>query len=204
MTTKFRIILADDHAVVRGGTKLIINNEPDMQVVGEAGDGEELLQMIAHLDFDIALVDINMPRLNGIKAGQQIKQIKPTAKVLMLTGYNNESYVQSSIDSGIDGFLLKDRSISELLTGIRMVGMGNQVFPKLTSWVGHNTRPTERDLKIIKLVAEGLSNKEIARKLHITERTVEYHLGNLYNKLLVSSRVEAVKKANDLGWLLDA
>jgi DNA-binding NarL/FixJ family response regulator len=201
---KIKVLLADDHAVVRGGTKLIIENEADMIVVGEAKDGEELLQQAQLIPYDVAIVDVNMPRLNGIKAAQQLKQLNPAARVLIMTGYNNESYVQICQDNAIDGFLLKERSPLELVTTIRMLAMGHQVFPKQDKSHSHNlTRLTERERHIIRLVSEGSSNKEIAHQLNITERTVEYHLGNLYGKLEVSTRAEAVKKTIDMGLLVD-
>ena len=204
---KIKILLADDHAVVRGGTKLIIENETDMTVAGEASDGEQALRLARAMKFDLALLDVNMPNLNGIRTAQQLKQLQPDCRVLILTGFTNESYIQASQENGVDGFLLKERSALELITTIRMLTMGHQVFPKaslsgygLASTLG---RPTGRELEIIRLVAQGLSNKEIAQQLSITERTVEYHLGNLYGKMMVSSRAEAVKKAVDAGWLLD-
>jgi DNA-binding NarL/FixJ family response regulator len=204
---KIKILLADDHAVVRGGTKLIIENEADMTVAGEASDGEQALRLARAMKFDLALLDVNMPNLNGIRTAQQLKQLQPDCRVLILTGFTNESYIQASQEHGVDGFLLKERSALELITTIRMLTMGHQVFPKasLSSYGLSSTlgRPTGRELEIIRLVAEGLSNKEIAQQLSITERTVEYHLGNLYGKMMVSSRAEAVKKAVDAGWLLD-
>lgn len=204
---KIKILLADDHAVVRGGTKLIIENEADMTVAGEASDGEQALRLARAMQFDLALLDVNMPQLNGIRTAQQLKELQPNCRVLILTGFTNESYIQASQENGVDGFLLKERSALELITTIRMLTMGHQVFPKasLSSFGLSSTlaRPTGREIEIIRLVAQGFSNKEIAQQLSITERTVEYHLGNLYSKMMVSSRAEAVKKAVDAGWLLD-
>ncbi len=202
---KIKVLLADDHSVVRGGTKLIINNEADMVVVGEASNGEELLKLAQTSGpCDVAIVDVNMPRLNGIQAAQKLKEIQPAIKVLIMTGYNNEGYVQASQESGVDGFLLKERSPLELITTIRMLAMGHQVFPRPEkSGPNSYSKLTERELRIIYLVSEGMTNKEISNRLNITERTVEYHLSNLYGKLLVSSRTEAVKKVIDLGWLIN-
>ncbi len=204
---KTKILLADDHAVVRSGTRLIIDNEPDMVVAGEASDGEQALRLAQAMQFDLALLDINMPRLNGIRAGQQLKQIQPDIRVLVLTGFNNDSYLQASQSTGLDGYLVKERSSIELLSTIRMLMMGQQVFLKQaensSQYSNLLTRPTQREKSIIRLISEGLSNREVSQQLGITERTVEYHLSNLYSKMLVSSRAEAVKKASDAGWLVE-
>jgi DNA-binding NarL/FixJ family response regulator len=204
---RLKILLADDHPVVRRGTRLIIDNEEDMLVVGEAGDGEELLTLATHLDFDMALVDVNMPKMNGIRAVQQLKKLKPLVHILMLTGFLNVGYIQASQESAVDGYLLKECSPSELITAIRMVIAGHRLFPqnddRLTPLVaGLLSRPTGREMEILRQLSEGLSNKEIAQRLKVTERTVEFHLSNLYSKLGVSNRLEAIKKGEATGWLL--
>ena len=204
---KTKILLADDHAVVRSGTRLIIDNEADMMVAGEASDGEQCLRLARSAHFDLALLDINMPRLNGIRTGQQLKQLQPTMRVLVLTGFNTESYLQAAQDNGLDGFLPKERSSLELLTTIRMLMMGQRIFLKSAEYNANRPdprdRPTERERCIIRLVAEGYSNRDVATQLTLAERTVEYHLGNLYRKMLVSSRAEAVRKASEAGWLVE-
>jgi two-component system, NarL family, response regulator LiaR len=205
-TQKIKILLADDHHVVRGGTRMIIDNEPDMSVVADVANGEELLRVARQLHFDIALVDVNMPGANGLQIARQLRELYPQARILILTGYNNPAYIQASQELELDGFLLKDCSPLQLITSIRMLMMGHQVFPKVGRESGlqpNLTRPSRRELEIIKLAAGGCGNKEIAQKLCITERTVEYHLSNLYSKLAVGGRAEAVKKLYELGWLAD-
>ena len=201
---RIRVLLADDHVVVRKGTRLIIESEPDMRVVGEVGDGDEMLRLVDQIGFDVALVDVSMPRMNGLSAAKLLKQRHPQCRVLILTGYTNPIYITSARENGIDGFMLKERSPLELLTAIRMLMLGHQIFPpQRYGAAGQTANLTEREQEIIKLVAAGLSNKAIAAKLFITERTVEYHLSNLYGKLGAVSRAEAVKRASDLGLLLD-
>jgi DNA-binding NarL/FixJ family response regulator len=203
---KQKILLADDHPVVRSGTRLIIDNEVDMLVVGEAGDGEELLALTSRLNFDMALIDVNMPKINGIRAAQQLKKLRPSVHIIMLSGFLNDGYIQASQESDVDGYLLKECSPSELITAIRMVIAGHRLFPqkegKLDLVSSSLTRPTGRELEILRQLSEGLSNKEIAQRLRVTERTVEFHLSNLYSKLGVSSRIEAIKKGEATGWLL--
>ncbi len=202
---KIKVLLADDHAIVRGGTRMIIDNEPDMVVVADASNGEELLRLARQIHFDIALIDVNMPDINGLQVARQLKESQPAARILILTGYNNPAYLQASQEIGVDGFMLKDCSPMQFVTSIRMLMMGHQVFPKInTDNIPSNlVRPSRRELEIVRLAASGCGNKEIAQRLSITERTVEYHLSNLYSKLAVNGRAEAVKNLYERGWLAD-
>lgn len=203
---KIKVLLAEDHAIVRGGTRMIIDNEPDMSVVADVANGEELLRVAQQINFDVALVDINMPGTNGLQVSRKLRELQPAARILILTGYNNPVYIQASQELGLDGFLLKDCSTLQLVTSIRMLMMGHQVFLKVAregSLIPNLIRPSRRELEIVRLVAGGLGNKAIAQRLSITERTVEYHLSNLYSKLSVNGRAEAVKKLYELGWLAD-
>jgi DNA-binding NarL/FixJ family response regulator len=203
---KIKVLLAEDHAIVRGGTRMIIDNEPDMSVVADVANGEELLRVAQQINFDVALVDINMPGQNGLQVSRKLREIQPAARILILTGYNNPVYIQASQELGLDGFLLKDCSTLQLVTSIRMLMMGHQVFLKVAregSLIPNLIRPSRRELEIVRLVAGGFGNKAIAQRLSITERTVEYHLSNLYSKLSVNGRAEAVKKLYELGWLAD-
>jgi NarL family two-component system response regulator LiaR len=202
-----RILLADDHALVRQGTRELLEQQEDLEVVAEASDGKEAVQLALREDPDVVIIDFSMPRLNGIEATRQIKAIAPNIAVLVLTAYDSEQYVFAFLEAGAAGYLLKDVSVDELVKAVRAVYAGESVLhPAITRKViSRFARPgtgpgkgsaldqiTERELEVLRLAARGMSNRDIARELEISMRTVQTHLSNVFNKMGVGSRTEAV------------
>ncbi len=211
-----RVLLAEDHVITRQGIRRLIEDEKDLEVVGEAGDGEEAVRMVGELAPDVVVMDIAMPRLNGIEATRQIKLLYPKTSVLALSAYDDDEYVFALLKAGAAGFLLKTASGDALVRAIRAVSRGEPVLdPGITRKVidyfrlpgkaraleGPSEELTKREMDILKLAAHGLSNKDIADKLHLSNRTVEGHLRTVFNKLGVSSRTEAVLHGLRKGWL---
>jgi len=215
---KIRIVLVEDHVLVREGTKDMLNRQPDFQVVAEAGDGEEAINLVSELCPDIVIMDIELPKINGIEATKRIKASNPAISVLVLTAYDNDQYIFALLEAGAAGYLLKDASTSELIQTIRAVYAGELVlhpivarkvinyFAKHTSRVRakESEEPdplTEREMDVLKLASKGMTNREIAQNLVISIRTVQVHLSNIFGKLKVGSRTEAVLHALRKGWL---
>jgi NarL family two-component system response regulator LiaR len=198
-----RILIADDHAVVREGLRALIDTEPGMELAGEATDGVEAVDRARSLQPDVILLDLVMPRKGGLEAIGEIKEEDPDARILVLTSFDEDEKVFHAIKSGALGYLLKDASPQELLRAIREVHHGE---PSMQPTVAHkvmrelqrtsNLPPTEepltaREVEILKWVAQGLSNQEIADKLVISERTVRTHVSNILSKLYLANRTQA-------------
>ena len=212
---KIRVLLAEDHVIVREGTRELVQHEPDMEVVGEASDGEEAIQLAAKLRPDVVIMDIAMPKLNGIEATKQIKELYPATAVLVLTAYDDDQYIFALLEAGAAGYLLKNVRGRELIDAIRAVYAGESVLhPAITRKVIESFMPagkpaerriaeplSEREMEVIKLAGRGMSNKDIAEELSLSVRTVQAHLGNIFNKLGVGSRTEAVLYALKKGWV---
>lgn len=213
---KIRILLADDHVLVRQGTRELLEQEEDMEVVAEAGDGEEAVQLATRQRPDVAIMDIAMPKLNGIEATRQIKALRPATAVLVLTAYDDDQYVFALLEAGAAGYLLKDVHADELIKAIRAVHAGESVLhPAIARKVINRfAQPadrraeestldqlTERELEVLKLAAKGMTNREIASELVISVRTVQVHLSNVFSKIGVGSRTEAVLHALRQGWI---
>jgi NarL family two-component system response regulator LiaR len=211
---KIRILLADDHAIVREGTRRVLEEEDDMEVVAEAGDGEEAVKQATRLKPDVAIVDIAMPKLNGIEATKRIKELVPATAVLILTVFDNDRYVFSLLEAGAAGYLLKNVRGSELVEAIRSVYNGESVLhPSIAGKVLRRFMPsaqgasqgvsavlTDRELEVLILAAKGMSNKDIAEKLYLSVRTVQGHLARIFDKLAVGSRTEAILRGLKEGW----
>ncbi len=212
-----RILLAEDHVVVRQGTRQLLEHEPDFEIVGEAGDGEEAVRLVVQLKPDVVIMDVAMPKLSGIEATKQIKAQLPSVIVLVLTGYDYDEYVFSMLEAGAAGYLLKNVSGDELIHAIRAVYSGEPmihptILKKLIS--RFKTPPTpagpalsdspqslsERETEVLKVAAKGMSNKDIANTLFISERTVQAHMRSIFNKLGVGGRSEAILYALKRGW----
>jgi NarL family two-component system response regulator LiaR len=214
---KIRILLADDHAVVREGTKALLEQEDDLEVMAEAADGKRAVQLATRQRPDVVIMDFAMPKLNGIEATRQIKAVDPTIAILVLTAYDSEQYVFAFLEAGAAGYLLKDVHIDELANAIRAVHAGESILhPAIARKVINRfAQPTgkrngkenalapltERELEVLKLAARGMSNHEIAHELSISVRTVQTHLANIFNKMSVGSRTEAVVCGLKRGWL---
>ena len=213
---KIRILLADDHVLLREGTRELLEREEDMQVVAEAGDGEEAVRLTQSQRPDVVLMDIAMPRLNGIEATKQIKVLYPATAVLILTAYDDDQYVFALLEAGAAGYLLKNVRRRDLIEAIRAVHAGESVLHpaiarKVVNRFSHPSgeppeeraveQLTEREFQVLKLAAKGMSNKDIAHHLDLSIRTVQAHLSTVFSKMQVGSRTEAVVQALQKGWL---
>jgi NarL family two-component system response regulator LiaR len=211
-----KVIIADDHFLYRAGTRSVIEQEKDMEVIGEAGDGEEAIRLVNRLHPHVVLMDIAMPGVNGIEATRRIKADYPAAAVLILTAYDNDQYIAALLEAGAAGYLLKDVGGNDLVNAIRAVHSGEDVFHpavarKVFGRFGVTGRESEqavspvelsdREMEILRLAAHGLSNRDIALRLHLSRRTVQAHLANIFRKMNVGSRTEAVLRALRNGWL---
>jgi NarL family two-component system response regulator LiaR len=213
---KIKIIIADDHAVVREGTRTLLEREADMQVLGEASDGEEAVRLIEKLKPDVAILDIAMPKLSGIEVTRQIKPRFPSTAILILSAYDNDEYVFTLLEAGAAGYLLKDVHGREIVEAVRSVYNGESVLhPSIARKViqraiSSTTKSSEekqeielseREIEVLKLAAKGLSNQDIADSLCISIRTVQGHINNLFHKLNVGSRTEAIFQSVKKGLL---
>jgi DNA-binding NarL/FixJ family response regulator len=209
-----RVAIADDQALVRGGFRLILDARPDIEVIGEAEDGEQAVDLVRKLAPDVLLLDVRMPNLDGIEATRQIVAAASPTRVIILTTFDLDDYVHDAIRAGASAFLLKDVRPADLVDAIRLVAAGNALLAPtaLTRLLERFSSPrsrepdaallqalTERELEILRLVAEGLSNAEIAARLVVSEATVKTHVSNLLRKLAVRDRVQAVITAYDTG-----
>jgi DNA-binding NarL/FixJ family response regulator len=217
---EIKVMLVEDHVLVRQGTKDLLDRKEGIQVVAEAGDGEEAIRLANERCPDVILMDIALPKLNGIEATKQIKAANAEVAVLVLTAYDDDEYVFAFLEAGAAGYLLKDVSIDELVKAIQAVHLGDSVlhpavtrkvvdyFAQRATMQPANERPesavphlTKREQQVLKLAAKGMTNREIAGELSISARTVQVHLSNVFGKLDVGSRTEAVLYAVREGWL---
>lgn len=200
---RIRILIADDHFTVLEGLAAIINRQPDMLVTGQAGDGEEALALWKATQPDICLLDLRMPRLDGVTVTESIRALDHSARVIVLTTYDTDNDILRAIRAGAKAYLLKDSRREDLLDCIRRVYRGETfITPALVEKLasGLSVEPlTGRELDVLTLLASGLSNKEIGTRLCITETTVKSHLRAIFSKLNVLSRTEAVATANKRG-----
>ncbi|HET9016554.1 MAG TPA: response regulator transcription factor [Thermomicrobiaceae bacterium] len=206
-----RILVVDDHPVVREGLVAILEAEDGLAVVGEAADGQEAVRQYRAVRPDIVLMDLAMPGIDGVQAIQQIRELDPSAKVVVLTAYDTDERILQAVQAGASGYLLKGAPRDEIFRAVRVVDLGGSLLEpavagKLLNRVGGILRGegvedqlTPRELDVLTLMARGFRNKEIAYDLHITERTVKFHANAIYRKLDVGGRTEAVSKAIQRG-----
>ena len=214
-TRPIRVVLADDHAVVRKGIREFLEEEGDITVVAEAADGEQAAALVDEHLPDVAVLDIQMPVASGIEATRRIKARYPDVRVLILTAYDDAPYIFALLQAGASGYILKTADSGDLVQAVRAVSRGESPLdPTVTQKMVQQLatgRPlgaqsaveplTGREVEVLRLVAKGLTNKAIGRSLDISDRTVQGHLANIYGKLHASSRTEAVTKALQQGWL---
>ena len=202
-----RVLVADDHPIVRGGIVALLAAEPDIDVVGEAVDGLEAVRLATELKPDIVLMDLRMPGIDGDEATAQILAVHPSTRVVILTTYESDSSILTAIEAGASGYLLKAAPQDEILAGIRSVARGEVALaPSIAAMlVQRVARPTvtlsPRETEVLALVAQGSSNPAIARALFVSEATVKTHLLHVFEKLGVSDRTRAVTRAMELGLL---
>jgi DNA-binding NarL/FixJ family response regulator len=210
-----RVVLADDHAVVRKGIREFLEEEGDIQVVAEATTGVEAVAFTLEHRPDVAVLDIQMPEMTGVEAARQIKTKTPEVQVLVLTAYDDDPYIFAMLQAGASGYVLKNAPSAELVRAVRTVAQGGSALdPAVTAKVMAQLasgKPagaqeaveglTERELDVLRLAAKGHTNRAIGRELNISDRTVQGHLANIFGKLGVNTRTEAVLLAIKQGWL---
>ena len=201
--TPIKILIIDDHSMIREGLRQLLELDGDIKVVGEAGDGNEGLKLIEATAHDVVLLDINMPNTNGLQVLEKLKQKKIKTKILILTIHNEIEYLLKAVDIGVDGYVLKDSESSVLKTAINAVYHGETfIQPSLTPLLKESVEKnnlkssiddglTRRELQVLELLAEGLYNKEIAERLFISEKTVKNHVSSIFKKIGVSDRTQA-------------
>ena len=215
---KLRILLADDHVTVREGVKMIINAQTDMEVVAEAADGRGAVSEAQAVRPDVVVMDVSMPRVNGLKATEMLKECCPEVKVLALTRHQDDGYLQQLLRAGAAGYVLKQSRPAELLQAIRAIGEGGSyldpaVAGRVIGDYGRRRQPvttvagagtlSSREEEVLRLIAWGYSNKEIATRLDLSVKTVETHKANAMHKLQMRSRIDIVRFALLQGWLED-
>jgi NarL family two-component system response regulator LiaR len=210
-----KVLLVEDHLITRQGICRLLEGEKDLEIIGEASDGEKAVQMVTDLQPDVVIMDVAMPKLNGIEATRQIKLVRPNTVVLILSAYDDDEYVFGLMEAGAAGYLLKTAGGEELIHAIHAVHKGEPVLdpiitrkvlnrlrfpdkmPRVVKSVEHLSK---REIDVVKLAARGMSNKDIADELNLSRRTVEGNLRAIFNKLGVGSRTEAVIQAMERGW----
>lgn len=215
---KISVVIADDHVLVRQGIRRFLEAAGDIEVLAEVGDGLELLRKLAQVSPDVVLLDLHMPQMTGIEAAQRIKRDYPHVRILVLTADDAVPQVLALLKTGADGYVLKTARMEEVIHAVRQVYSGNVALsPQVATQVVHQVARmpsapedeaplfieplTERELRVLRLAAQGKTNREIGQALAISHRTVQGHLADIYDKLHVHSRTEAVTEALKLGWM---
>jgi DNA-binding NarL/FixJ family response regulator len=215
---RLRILLVEDHETVRQGLKLLIDREADLEVVGEASDGAQALERGASEDLDVVVMDLSMPGVSGVIATRKLKELRPDLPVVSLTRHADQTFLEELLRAGASGYVLKQSPQAELLRAIRAAAVGQQyIDPALTHHLaapfaaqerkrtrGGAPTLTDRETEVLRLVAQGHSNKEIAGNLNLSTKTIEVHKANAMRKLGLSGRIELLQYALHVGWLHDA
>lgn len=209
MTGRIRVVLADDHSVLRAGLKMLIDAQPDMQVVGEAGDGEEAIERVVSLKPDVILLDVNMPKLDGMEVLGRLKAASSPSRVLILSMYDDEGYLRRALERGASGYILKKAADSELMAALRAVARGElYVYPSLTHLLVNRylgteesglapsvVELTEREEQVLRLLAEGHTSEQVAQRLALSAKTVDTYKARVMEKLGLRNRVDLVRYA---------
>jgi len=210
------IVLAEDHQTVREGIKMLVNAQADMRVVGEAGDGASAIKTVREKRPDVIVMDISMPEMNGLKATRKLKAEFPDVKILTLTRHDDDSFLEQLISAGASGYVLKQSAPAELINAIRTVGSGNAYLDAsltgkvMGGLVGRGLRGnkrkevSDRELEVLRLIALGYSNKEIASQLDLSVKTIEAHKANAMKKMNMRGRIDIVRYAILQGWMEDS
>lgn len=208
MSTPLRLVIVDDHPVVRAGLEGMLASQADFAVVGEASSGQEAVELTERLQPDVVIMDLRMANMDGTAAIAQIRQRQLTTPILVLTSYESNADILRALEAGATGYLLKETSREQLFAAIRTVAQGKSVFsPEVaTHLVHHVQKPvnaflSQRELEVLAFVARGASNKEVARSLHVSEATIKSHLLRIFSKLGVEDRTAAVTMALEKGLL---
>jgi len=210
---KIKVLLVDDHTLLRQGLRKLLELEPNLEVVGEAENGKEAILKTQELHPDVVLLDINMPGMNGVEATSLLKKFNPELKIIILTIHKDDEYVFEAIKAGASGYLLKDVDTQELVRAVEAAFRGESTvdpaiaarlfkeFSRISKGGGESAQDslTEREKEILRLLVQGLSNRDIAENLFISEKTVKNHISNIFRKLEVNDRTQAVVKALKLG-----
>lgn len=216
MSDRIRLLLADDHIILRQGTAELLRREPDLEIVGEADNGQQAVELAQTFKPNIVVMDVRMPVLSGIEATRRIRESLPNVQVLVLTAHDDDQYIFSLLQAGASGYLLKTAPVSELVKAIRQVWAGEspldpaiarKVVARMSGERGSTPEVlalpdlTAREFEVLQLLANGLSNQAMAETLFISDRTVQAHLTSIFAKMGVTSRLEAVLTAIRRGWL---
>ncbi len=214
--SKIRVLIVDDHPMIRAGMRSLLESEADFEIAGEAINGEEAVKLASELKPEVIIMDIVMPKLNGVEATRQIKQANPSTAVLVLTAYSDIYYVLGLLEAGACGYLLKDTGGNDVVKAIRSVKAGESVLdpvvtrkllerviqqPGNVSTPQVATQLTKREIEVLQLASKGLSNKDIADRLFLSLRTVKAHLTNIFDKMGCGSRTDAIIKGLKLGYI---
>ncbi len=212
LKTKIKVLLADDHHIVRAGVRQLLESADDIRVIAEAGDGEEAQSLIQKHKPDVAVLDIQMPKMSGIEVTRWVRAHIPEVGVLILTAYDDDPYVMAVLQAGANGYVLKTGQADELIQAVRDVNEGKSALdPNITRKLMSNLfkgpdttkveQLTDRELDVLRLAAKGYTNKAIGVQLNISDRTVQGHLAHAFAKLQANSRTEAVMRAVSFGWI---
>jgi DNA-binding NarL/FixJ family response regulator len=216
VNSRVRILLVDDHETVRQGLRLLIDREPDLEVIDEAGDGAQALESAALKTASIVVMDVSMPGMSGLVATRRLKELRPELRVVALTRHADQTFLQELLRAGASGYVLKQSAHAELFRAIRAVAGGQQYIDSALThhlaapFAAHDRKGqrggrnvTEREAEVLRLVAQGYSNKEIAASLELSTKTIEVHKANAMRKLGLSGRIELLRYAVHQGWLND-
>lgn len=212
---KIHVLTVDDHAVVRKGIQMMVNTEPAIEIVGEAQNGQDAIRKVKSLQPDVVLIDLVMPHKDGLEAITEIKRDYPDIKLIVLTTFEDEEKIRAAMQAGVDGYLLKDADGEALLQAILAAGKGDMPLhprvarylfkgPRSPNGTGETDRLTRREREVLELVTQGLSNKDIAQVLHLSEGTIKVHVSHILSKLNASSRTEAAVWAAQMGLISDS